>query len=265
MKAKIIAVFYLLFIFQIFSQENNDGNLDEKYTYAESLYLQKEYQASLIIINKYLLGGILPHKFRILAAANYLRLNETPKAIEQLGICIQEHPDNIESILFLSHIYLEINKTKSARKIARTAIKKFGYVSELYLLLAKSYYKEKEYTSARKNINLIFDNESNNQQAYFIDGLIFFQQKRYGMAEFRFRHALNLKNTDNILQADILNNLGVVIEKKNRILDQGNINSNKDVQETLEEAKKFYLDAIKKNPDNIFAKNNLNRVTAQIN
>jgi len=226
-----------------------------RYDEALKLYARGKYNESLEVIRKVITVQYRPYAMRMLAAANYSKLNKHQNAIEHMLWCIKENPGRAEPRIFLVGLLRKTGHHRRALSYAAGSMARHGENVHLRLEMARANYLLGRHREARRHLDILMRKDRKNSDAVFLDGLIFLRQGNFDIAEFRFRHALSLKPKNRIVLADLYNNLGFALEKK------GDASSDaKRAGSYRVEAEKMYRYSILVRPNHPLARQNLARL-----
>ncbi len=209
-KRLIFILLYFLFIGKILSA------YPPNYEESLKLFRQNRYEESLQKIREVFDDYKNSLEFRLLAASNYLELNDINKALAHLNYAQMDHPNSWEVPILLSEVYIKNKQPNLALRVLYPSIEKFKNDKKLNNLfryqIAKSFFVMNNFEKARQQLEFIISNDPTNGNALFLDGLMYFLQNNYELAEFRFKSILYLSNIDRELLLKVYNNLGVIKE-----------------------------------------------------
>lgn len=188
--------------------------LAPRYDEALKLFHGGKYNASLDVIRSVFDDHRGAVELRLLAAQNYMHLGEYENARAHMSYCLKENAKQLECYATLSSIYRAEKRYDNAVKTARSGIGKVGESVPLRLELAGAYYAKGNYGAARAHLDKVLQSDPNNFTAIYMDGLIFLKQGKFANAEFRLRHALDLKPKTSIDLLHLYVNLGFAIERE---------------------------------------------------
>lgn len=242
---------YFLFINKILSA------YPPNYEESLELFRQKKYEESLQKIREVFDNYRTSLEFRLLAASNYLELNDIPKALAHLNYAQMDHPNSWEIVLLLSEAYIRNHQYNIALKILYTGLENFKNEKKIHNLLryqlAKTFFSMNKYEKARQQLEYIIYNDPYNDKALFLDGVIYILQKNYELAEFRLKSILHVSNLDVDMIAKVYNNLGVIKE-----IYYNQMGDNSVLRDNLKkEALSYYNRAVELNTNYTVAKENL--------
>ena len=191
-----------------------------EYRQALELYLKGNFEASLEKIRSI----FEEHKdrlgLRLLAAANYTALGKASQAMSHIQIARRIYPQRFEPALFYVRTLRAQKKYYEAIAQARKAMRKIGRSPALVLEIAAVYYELKSYPKARAQVQRVLELDPQNYYAFYLDGLLFLQEGRYELAEFRLRNALALRPQHREDLKLVYNNLALALEKKGEALEK---------------------------------------------
>ncbi len=237
----------------------------EGYDEAFKLYLKGDYKESLARVRAIFEANKTSMELRLLAAANYIELNEFNQASAHISVALQTNPKRSEPILFQANLLRRQGKLNKALRNIDRALPQIKEQTALFLEIAILHLQNNNRPLARVYMQRALERDPKNIYAFYIDGLIFLKDKQYESAEFRFRNALALKPIEGNLVVALSNNLGFCIEKKanSLLLDKNhNIeNVNKIAKGLYKEARFYYKQAIKISPNSNTTLANLERIS----
>lgn len=188
--------------------------LAPRYDEALKLFHSGKYNESLDVIREVFDDHRGAVELRLLAAQNYMYLGEYESARAHMTYCLKENAKRLECYATLSSIYRAEQRYNNAIKTARSGIGKVGESVPLRLELASAYYATGKYAASRAHLEKVLQNDPNNFTAIYMDGLIFLKQGKFANAEFRLRHALDIKPKTSIDLLHLYVNLGFAIERE---------------------------------------------------
>ncbi len=230
------------------------------YEEALDLFYRKNYTQSLQKIREVFDNYRNSLEFRLLAASNYLELNDLYNSKRHLDYALQDGLNDIKIFILYSEI-LSRNKNinESFFKIQQ-GLQNPNLIIEnknlLMYFLARLYFVNNDYNGARKVIEQIVSVSPNYIPALYLDGLIYLIQKNYDFAEVRFKSILLLESHNLEFDKKIYNNLGFIYEQKAYKFER---NSN-EYKKNLNLATKYYELAYVLDPEYEVAKINFNRL-----
>lgn len=196
--------------------------LAPRYDEALKLFHEGRYEESLNVIRAVFDEHRGAVELRLLAAQNYLHLGDYEKAKAHMSFCLKEDREQTACYATLATIHRREGRTDRAIKTARAGIGKVGESVPLRLELASAFFARGNYAGARAHLDKVLQADANNFAAIYMDGLIFLKQKKFANAEFRLRHALDLKPKTTIDLLHLYVNLGYAIEREgDRLLVAG--------------------------------------------
>ena len=207
------------------------------YAEALALYEKGEYGKSLEKIRSSVTPTHKPYAMRMLAAANYEKLGKAANAIEHMNWCIREHPRRFEPALMLAGLLRGMKRYAQAARSAALGIRRVGENVSLRREIALNYYMLGNFRLARYHLDLALARGKNNIEIVYLDGLLFLRQGKLDSADFRLRHALDLKPDNTALLADIYNNLGLIAELRG---DAVRASRKKRAAKLYAEARRYY-------------------------
>ena len=193
---------------------NIEGEEPKEYRQALDFYLKAKFQDSLEKIRSIFEEHKNRMSLRILAAANYIALGKSSQAMSHIQAARRIHPQRFEPRLFYIRILRAQKKYYEAIAAARRAIQDIGEAPGLFLEIAAVYYELQSYPKARAQLQRALELDPQNYYAFYLDGLLFLQEGRYELAEFRLRNALALKPKHKEDLKLVYNNLALALEKK---------------------------------------------------
>ncbi len=227
-----------------------------RYNEALTLYRQKKYDASLEVLRSIFAEYKNSYELRMLASANYIRLQGYDSAMAHLQHCIEEHPDRWEPRLMMAGLLRSLRRYYPAIQQARVGLSRDPENRGLLLELARSLYKVGRYGEVRKSIEPLLKKNPDDPEALALEGLVFLRMKQYDLAEFRFRQAL--KHSPEEEKPDLNNNLGFVVEKRG---DQFYYQGNRiEAASLYKEASQLYATVLQKEPEHVEARLNQARI-----
>lgn len=259
MKAIQLKYYFAILFIYLFSINKILGAFPPNYEVALKLFQEKKYEESLNKIREVFDNHRNSLELRLLAASNYIEINNYENAIAHLRYAIQDHPNSYEAYLLLSEVYNQINQYQNSILFLTKAsqVLKANHERKIILYqLAKTYYLAKDWKNAKKIIENLIAIAPDYDLAIYLDGLIYLNQKNYELAEFRFKSLLSLKNLNQELKKRIYNNLGVIrLSTANQYSKDSN-----DYKDTIKEAKEYFMKALNLDPDYEIANQNLNLI-----
>lgn len=191
--------------------------------YEEALrfFEQADYDRSLAVIRSKFADFKDSYEIRMLAGANYARLNKYESAIAHLKICVAMYPNRPESRAFLAGLYRKIGRYNLGERVVREGLRLFSNSAVLRQELSLILYKSGKYKGARRQIEILLGQDGGHFMSVYLDGLILFRQGDYANAQFRLRHALELSaKQETNLRADLHYNMGRTIAKRGAALQK---------------------------------------------
>jgi len=234
---------YILFVGNILSA------YPPNYESAMELFINQKYEESLNKIREVFDNYKNSLEFRLLAAANYIELNNYDSALAHLKYAMSDHPDSYEVYILMSEVYIRKKQFNNATNLLYQAYNQFKNDKQkdiqIRYQIAKASYFAKNYQLARKQLETIIAQNPTFMPAFYLDGLIYLIQNNYELAQFRFNAITSLKEADKDLLKRVYNNLGVLQE----ITTKNN-----------QQAMKYYKKALSIDPNYELAKSNLARI-----
>ncbi|GIX42175.1 MAG: hypothetical protein KatS3mg129_1908 [Leptospiraceae bacterium] len=253
-KKFILIMIYILFVGKILSA------YPPNYENALELFKNHKYEESLNKIREVFDNYKNSLEFRLLAASNYIELNDYNSALAHLKYALEDHPNSHEVYILISEVNLRKKQYNTALNILYKAYEQFKLDKEketlIRLQIAKIFYISQNYRAARKQLETIIAQNPTYAPAFYLDGIIYLIQKNYDLAEFRFNAILSLKKVDNNLMKKVYNNLGFIKEIQSKNYNQESL----EYLDLTKEAIKFYKDALKIDSEYQIAKTNLLRI-----
>lgn len=253
-KTYIMLLIYLLIVGKILSA------YPPNYEEALELFKQSKYEDSLIKIREVFDNYRNSLEFRLLAASNYIELEDYNSALAHLKYASQDHPNAYEVYLLMSEVYLKNKQFNKSLNILYNAYEQFKTDkqkdSAIRFQIAKVFYLSNNLNASRKQLEIIIAQNPTYVPAFYLDGVIYLLQKNYDLAEFRFNAILSLKDLDKSLLKKVYNNLGYIkeIQAKNFLVNS------KEYSEYLNESKNYYKKALELDYSYQIAKMNLERI-----
>ena len=238
--------------------EKTEEKQTKEYKRALNFYLRRNFGASLEVIRSIFEEQKENMALRILAGANYIALGKPSRAAPHIQAAMRLHPQGFEPSLFYTRLLRSQKKYYKALVHARRAMQRVGEVPALRLEAAAVYYELKNYPKARIQLQRVMELDPQNYYAFYMDALIFLQERRYELAEFRLRNALALHPKHKRDLKLLYNNLAFALEKKGESLEK----SAKIAQarQCYREAKAFYSYALSIEPQNEMIRSNKERI-----
>ena len=230
----------------------------KEYQQALALYLKGNFEASLKKIRSVFEKHKNRMSFRILAGANYIALGKASRALPHIRIARRLYPRRFEPALLYASLLRSQRKYYEAISHIRQTIQKIGDSPALSLEASAIYYELKNYPKARIQIQRVLELDPQNYYAFYIDGLLFLQERRYELAEFRLRNALALKPKHKRDIKLLYNNLGLALEKKGEALEKRAKIAQ--AKQSYREAKIFYSYALELDLKNQIIRRNKERM-----
>jgi len=219
------------------------------YESAMESFMNQKYEESLNKIREVFDNYKNSLEFRLLAAANYIELNNYDNALAHLRYAMNDHPDSYEVSILMSEVYIRKKQFNNATNLLYQAYNQFKNDKQkdiqIRYQIAKASYFAKNYQAARKQLETIIAQNPTFMPAFYLDGLIYLQQNNYELAQFRFNAITSLKEVDKDLLKKVYNNLGVLQEL---------------AAKNNQEAIKYYKKALSIDPNYDIAKSNLARL-----
>lgn len=235
--------------------------LAPRYDEALKLFHSGKYTESLDVIRAVFDDNRGAVELRLLAAQNYMHLGEYENAIAHMTYCLKENPEQLECYATLSAIYRSEKRYDNAVKIARAGLAKVGDQIPLRLELAGAYYATGNYAASRAHLDKVLQTDPNNFTAIYMDGLIFLKQDKFANAEFRLRHALDLKPKTSLDLLHLYVNLGFAIEREGDRLVGGGERA--EGIRRYSEASRFYNYALRIDSNHPIARENRERMKSK--
>lgn len=255
MKAIQIKSFLIIFIYISFINRIL-GAYPPNYDIALKLFQERKYEESLNKIREVFDNYKNSLEFRLLAASNYIELNNLENAMAHLKYANRDHPNSYEVYILMSEIFNKMNQFDNSIRILMNASQNFKETNQRKLVslqLAKTYYLLKDYSLARKNLETLIAQYPDFDFAIYLDGLIYLNQNNIEFAELRFRSLLSLKKLNPEIQKRTYNNLGVIYLQYSSQYPRESIK----YKENLKIAKHYFDKALKLDPNYLVAKKNL--------
>ena len=230
----------------------------KEYHQALELYLKADFQGSLEKIRSIFEEYKDRMGLRMLAAANYIALDRPSQAMSHVQAAKRIYPRHFELDMFYVRILRAQKKYYEAIAQARKVIQETGESPGLALEIAAVYYELKSYPKARVQLQRVLELDSQNYYAFYLDGLLFLQEGRYELAEFRLRNALALRPKHKEDLKLLYNNLALALEKKGEGLEKRAKVS--EAKQSYREAKAYYAYALAIEPENQLIRSNKERV-----
>lgn len=238
------------------------GQYPAGYNEALVLYRHGKYPESLEKLRSIFEENRQSLELRMLAAANYERMDDHNNALAHLQYCVKDHPEKLEPRLMMAGIFRKMKRYYSAIGAARKALVIHPDNIDLQMEIARSFYSARNYKAAGQVLEKILSTEADNFEAVYIDGLIYLRMSNLETAEFRLRQALQLVPEGNPVKADLLNNLGFAIERNGDVIRRKGKAT--EAQEFYVEARKYYEKALSIDAAHENAKINNQRVTGKV-
>ncbi|MFA5145558.1 MAG: tetratricopeptide repeat protein [Candidatus Omnitrophota bacterium] len=179
---------------------------------------------------------------RLHLASNFIRKNDTHKAIEELKLAVSLDPEAIEPHTILALLYFSQNKLDLATSEYETALKGASKLQpkniDIYKSLGQIYLEQKKFKEAEQVYKTIIDLSDNDAQAHFYLGSIYNELKNRGLTEKELRRALKLKPDYD----EALNFLGYLYVEENRNLAQAEVMIKKAL--TIDPGSGAYIDSL---------------------
>lgn len=193
-----------------------------QYYSALQLYWEGKYDASLGKIREVFDLHQNNYDLRLLAASNYLRLENYRSAKLHIRKVITMYPKKEAGIALYVRILCAQGKCYQAKNIATRAIQNMGETPLLHLSVAGAYYNMRSWRRTHQQLQQLLKMEPHNFYGYYLDGLTFLKEKRYEAAEFRLRNALAIGSQYPKDMYHLYHNLSFALEKKARNLERQN-------------------------------------------
>ena len=249
---------------KLYSQSKEDIAFNNVYDEALKLYINSKYNESLVKIRSIIDSNKKSLDLRILAAQDYIALNQLSTAYSHIITALQFHPHNIGAVLYQLKILRLQSKFNKALNIANSEAHFLKNSPELNLEIAIIYYELNNKPYARDYIQKTLATDPSNYHAIYLDGLIYLKDKQVDIAEFRFRNALALKPIDKNLLIALYNNLALCLEIKAEILlSQNKTNNTEEIQTSksfIKESQILYKKAKNILPESNIVTTNLERI-----
>ncbi len=248
--------FFVTSIIYIISINNILAAYPPNYEVALKLFKEKKYEESLTKIREVFDSYRKSLEFRLLAASNYIELNNLENAMAHLKYAKQDHPNSYEVNILMSEIFNRLNQYENSIKILNQASQNIIDINQkkiIFFQLAKTYYLLKNYNLARKNLETLIAQYPDFDSAIYLDGLIYLNQNNLEFAEIRFRSLLSLKKLDLEIQKKTYNNLGVIYLKNSLKYPK----ESSEFKENSKIAKQYFDMSLKLDPQYTIAKKNI--------
>lgn len=257
---------FTLFLFtynmpaQDISLDNSTESYPPGYEEAVDHFYAGRHPESIEIIRSIFDDYRNSHELRLLAAANYLRMENYDNARAHMNYALQEHSRIPEIYGMYGRILKDEGRIGAAIRMLTNGVNRFPDHAALRIELAVIMVEQQRYNIARNHIDRLLESHPNHFQAVYLDGLLFLKEEKFDFAEFRFRHAEYLPGPAN-LRANLYNNLGWVLEQKARPLrDEGNFSQ---ATEMVQEAANLYRKALEVDSGHEQARINQRRLNSQ--
>ena len=255
------ATLILLIAMPLPALQAQDAEAPEGYDQALSSFRSGRYEESLQTIRGVFDNNRSSMHLRLLAAANYAALGYYDSAVAHMQCAMKDHPNRAEPGAMLAGIFRRQGRTDQAIRIAQTGLRQAGDNLDLRLELAAAYYAANRLTEARAQLERALALDAQNFHAIYLDGMIFLRQARYDNARFRFMNALNLEQLPRADLVGLYVNMGFALERLgDAALEEGQRGQ---AVSQWREAVRYYQYALRLDPQNGQARENLNRVEAR--
>lgn len=236
------------------------AEIQETYRKSQRLFLLKRYDDSLQEIRSVFEENKNSKELRMLAAGNYVEQGDYTQAIKHLTLCAQSHPDDPSVMAYLASVYRIAGNLNEAYATAMRGLIRFGDNDSLRVEMAKIAIRMGNLPYARAQIDRVLQMKPGEFDALYLDGLLFLLQKKYEMAEFRFRNALSVSSgKSDLILAHLHNNLGYTLERL-AVADAASGRGALSLQRN-EEAIRLYERALDTVPSNTIFAANADRLT----
>lgn len=250
---KRIYLFFLCFMpFPVFS------SYPPNYMEALQLFEKNRFEESLQKIREVFHDHSTSLELRLLAAANYLQLKDYKNAMAHLRYAQKDHPYALEVPLLMAEVFMANQQYQEALKLLGKVsgnTKDTSKALHIRYLIAKAYYHQRNFARSKQILEAILSDDPNYLEAIYLDGLIYLQQRKYDLAEFRWKGLLSHPKVTVPLLVLVYNNLGYVKEIQVSKVPE----TTQEYKTNIEEAKKYYEFAHKLDPGYPVAQQNRER------
>ena len=129
-------------------------------------------------------------------AKQWIRRNDTARAIRELREALESCPQNEQLALELTRAQIAGRQFKQAEEVAGDILKQDARSEEAQFLLADSYFMQQRFPEAGKVLQKLLAQNNDNPDAHKLMGLTFFFYKEYVMSERELQLALKQRPND---------------------------------------------------------------------
>jgi len=263
MQTNRVRIVFLLWLFAIHPLFAQTQKLPAEYDRALKLFAVKEYDKSLEVIRSVFDANSNSYALRMLAASNYIKLNQIPIARKHITQCQLSHPDRAEPYALMAAAYRVAGDLRAAYGAAMQGLIRFPNFIPLRTEMARTAIVMKNYPYAKSQIDVILRLDPNHFDGIYLEGILFLLQNRFEAAEFRFRNAMRIaENHDMETMPSLYNNLGVTLERQGDVL-KATSDSNGSLQK-YREALEAYQKAKNLSPSNPLFQRNGERLKSRL-
>lgn len=231
-----------------------------RYDEALKLYQANRYTDSLDVIRSVFDNHRNSERLRTLAAMNYAGLGEFENGFAHMRYCLQANPRSLPCRVTQAALYRSAGNPAAAVQAAAAGIRAMGDRPELRMEIAGAYYSMGRYPEARQHLDKALQQAPNDFHAIYLDGLIFLREGKFENAEFRLRHAMNIKTKNRSDMAKLYINLGFALERQADAMAARGGEHATESKAVYKEASDFYRYALELESGNSLARGNLARV-----
>lgn len=156
---------------------------------------------------------------RLKKAAWNVQLEQWQYALDEYSYILNRHPENVAARFFRAFVNEKLHRNKFARLDYEAVLMIIPGHFEALLGLALLNQKEKHYTEAYNQINVLVDQNPDSSLAYAARAGIEYDRKMYDLAEYDYAEAIKLSpnNTDfKLNHIDVL----ILLKRKSEALEE---------------------------------------------
>lgn len=198
-----LVTFFIAHSVNIFAEEDS-------YKQALKYYVNGQFGKSHKVLEGLLKDNWDDYDIVLLAAYVTWKQGQRSWALANFDRAIRIAPKRIAPYIGKIELFLELKKLGDAAKIAERATVRFSEKWQAWHFLAKVALAQKKWPKAIESAEKSISLKSDNYKPYNLLGLAYLSSSRYDLAYISFKTALSFAPKS----AYILNNLGVVMEKK---------------------------------------------------
>ncbi len=152
------------------------------YELAKILFMAEDYSNAINYAQKAYEADTDNKWYNALCISLTKALGDYKKASEMLEEMLQKHPDDYNSYLELTDLYLHLNKSEKALEILNRFEKQYGFTEALMVEKNRIHIRKKDFDSARKEVSKMIKQEPGNTSYQIIFADLYAEEGQYDKA-----------------------------------------------------------------------------------